>query len=314
MHPVTELTQWEPADSGKPTPAVADGLTQPPAAGGGSREDPSPQRTEPAALTAGEKILVVLEAAVAAPRFSAIVARTGLPKATVHRILATLLERSFVVVTDAGEYLPGPRFLGLTGRAFERIDVGALLSPIAERLAHEVGCIVHAGVRSGDEMVYLVRAEIDKPYQVPSRVGGTVRMHTSGMGKSVLSRLPEKDVLDLAARTGLERRTARSITNVPELLAELAEVRRVGYCFDREENVPGVVCIATAFPDYTGHANYGISISTLALEYNLAQLRAFAPLLLQAAAEMATALGYVGPLDGSPARSGGALPHSPLPG
>ena len=63
------------------------------------------------ATSASEKTLLVLEAALAHPRFTAVVSSTGLAKATVHRIVATLLDRQFLALADDGGYLPGPKIL-----------------------------------------------------------------------------------------------------------------------------------------------------------------------------------------------------------
>ncbi|PFG20641.1 IclR family transcriptional regulator [Serinibacter salmoneus] len=246
-------------------------------------------------LTAGEKTLVVLEKAIEHRRFTDIVAATGLAKATVHRILGTLVERGFLAPTPEGDYLPGPRFLSLTGRAFEEIDIARLVEPLAADLASQVHCTVHVGARVGDEVVYLVRADSDKPYRMPSRVGATIPMNTSGIGKSILAQVEDSEVMLYASRAGLVRRTARTLSTVEDLLAELHDVRREGFSFDREENVPGVVCIAAPIWDHTGRCMYGLSISTLALEHDEDQLRAMAPELLTTAAAMSAVLGGAAP-------------------
>lgn len=242
-------------------------------------------------LTAIEKTLVVLDAAVNNPTFSEITARTGLAKATVHRILGTLIDRQFLVMSNEGHYLPGPRFLALAGAAFAEVDITALVSPLASELAQRMQCTVHVGARIGDEVVYLVRADSDKPYRMPSRVGATIPLHTSAIGKAILAKGPEEEVRSAAARAGLRRLTARTITTVEELLTEITHVKRCGYALDLEENVPGVVCIGTAFDDYTKGVNYGVSISTLALEHSEDDLAAMAPDLLETARLMSEAIG-----------------------
>jgi len=241
-------------------------------------------------LSASEKTLIVLEAAMTHDRFSEIVAATGLPKATVHRILATLVDHEFVVVSDGG-YVPGPRVLSLAGQAFERIDISRLVRPYIDELVERVHCTVHVGTRSGDEMVYLVRTDSDKPYRMPSRVGASVPLHTSAIGKSILAEADDDTIERLVARAGLPQRTARSIVTIEHLRRELADVRERGFAFDREENVPGVVCIGAPIRDHTGHTNYGLSISSLALEHTEEQLIAMSDDLLRTAAAVTRALG-----------------------
>ncbi|MFB7798410.1 IclR family transcriptional regulator [Isoptericola sp. NPDC056134] len=243
------------------------------------------------ATTASEKTLLVLEAAMTHGRFSEIVAAVDLPKATVHRILATLVDRDFIRVADGGTHVPGPKILSLAGAAYDRVDVSTIVQPYVDDLVRRVQCTVHIGVRSGDEIIYLVRTDSDKPYRMPSRVGASIPLHTSAIGKSILARLDDDAVERFVNRAGLPRRTARSLATLEDLRAELADIRRDGYAFDREENVPGVVCIGTAVRDHSGHSNYGLSISSLALEHTESQLAAMADDLHKTAADITHALG-----------------------
>lgn len=242
-------------------------------------------------VSAIEKVLLVLEASVDAPRFSDVVSRTGLAKATVHRILATLSERGFVAARPDGQYSPGPRFLSLAGAAFKEISVPPQAIEIAAALAREVHCTVHVGARTGDEIVYLARIDSNKPYRMPSRVGATIPMHCTGIGKMLLTRFSDQEISDFVVRTGLPRLTARTLVDESSLRAELERVRRDGYALDREENVAGIVCVATSFTDYTGSPSYGISISSLALEHSEEQLIEMTPALFRAAGRITEALG-----------------------
>ncbi|WP_432519193.1 IclR family transcriptional regulator [Kineococcus sp. SYSU DK006] len=247
-----------------------------------------------AAANASEKTLLVLEAVLENSRFTDVVEATGLAKATTHRILATLVHREFVTLTADGSYLPGPKVLALAGRALQRIDISAIAQPFVDELVDRVHCTVHVGVANGDEIVYLIRADSDKPYQMPSRVGHAIPLHTSGIGKVVLAGLTDEGVERYAARTGLPARTAHTLTTVEALAAELAEVRRRGYAVDREENVPGVACVAAPVHDHTGTVRYGLSISTLTLEHSLAQVEAMSADAVATAARLSAALGHVG--------------------
>ncbi|GCD19627.1 IclR family transcriptional regulator [Cellulomonas algicola] len=254
------------------------------------RPGPQPE----AAPGASEKTLLVLEAAMAHGRFTDVVEATGLAKATTHRILATLIERQFVAVAADGTYLPGPKILSLAGQAMARIDITAIAQPFVDELVEKTHCTVHVGVKNGDEIVYLIRADSDKPYLMPSRVGLAIPLHTSGIGKVVLGGFTDQGLERFVERVGLPRRTANTITTLDGLRAEVAEVRRLGYALDREENVPGVACVAAPIYDTTHTVTYGISISTLTLEHSIDQIEAMAPLAVEAAQKISAALGHTG--------------------
>lgn len=244
-------------------------------------------------LSALEKALTVLESTVSRPTFSEIVASTGLAKATVHRIIVTLMEREFLTLTEDGHYLPGARFLSLAGTAFQDVNVPPLVKVVAKDLADRMNCTVHVGAHVGDQVVYIVRADPDKPYIMPSRVGATIPMHCSAMGKSILALLPEEKVSRTVSRTGLPRLTANTITDETKFRKELDDVRQCGYALDRQENVPGVICIGTAFSDYTNRPRFAVSLSTLSLEFSENDLLGMVPQLHEAAEKMSSLLGGV---------------------
>lgn len=245
-----------------------------------------------AGSSASEKTLLVLEAALTNSRFMDVVEATGLAKATAHRILTTLIDSQFVAVDLDGNYLPGPKILSLAGRALARIDISAIVQPYVDALVERVHCTVHVGVVNGDEIVYLVRTDSDKPYQMPSRVGNAIPMHSSGIGKTILAEYSDDAIARFVARAGLFKRTENTITTLDGLQQELASVRAKGYALDREENVPGVGCVAAPIRDHTGTAKYGLSISTITVEHTPAQIEAMASEAVETANKISAALGY----------------------
>lgn len=241
---------------------------------------------------ASEKTLLVLEAALTHSRFTDVVEATGLAKATTHRIIATLVDRRFVSLAADGSYLPGPKILSLANLALARIDISAIAQPFVDDLVIASNCTVHLGAVNGDEIVYLIRADSAKPYQMPSRVGHAIRMHSTGIGKTVLSDYSDDELRRFVLRAGLPAQTPHTITTLDGLQAEIARVRAVGYAVDREENVPGLGCVAAPIRDHTGTVKYGLSVSTLLLEHTVEQIEAMAPMALETAAKISAALGY----------------------
>jgi len=241
---------------------------------------------------ASEKTLLVLEAALTHARFTEVVEATGLAKATTHRILGTLVDRQFVTVDADGNYLPGPKILSLAGKALQRIDISAIARPFVDELVAKSNCTVHLGVANGDEIIYLVRADSDRPYTMPSRVGLAIPMHSTGIGKVVLGGWADEELERFVARVGLPARTEHTITSLAALRAEIADVRRLGYALDREENVPGLGCVAAPIRDHTGTVKYGISVSTLLIEHTPEQIEAMSGLAVEIADKISVALGY----------------------
>ncbi|SDH43404.1 IclR family transcriptional regulator [Agrococcus jejuensis] len=251
-------------------------------------------RSAAPAAGASEKTLRVLQAALEHPRFTDIVAEAGLAKATVHRILATLVEQEFIAGDADHGYRAGPSLLALAGRALASVDISSIADPIVTELVERVDCTVHVGVLTESEMVYVIRKDASKPYRMRSRVGLGIPLHSSGMGKAVLATWAPERVDALVAREGLPARTADTITTAEGLHEELARVAARGYAMDLGENEVGTVCVSAAIRDHTGEARYGLSISSIALEHPGTTIESLAPAAVEAAEAISRMLGAPG--------------------
>jgi IclR family transcriptional regulator, acetate operon repressor len=214
--------------------------------------------------TAADKTLGVLEALAEHSRIAEISATTGLSKPTVHRILQTLVERGFARNNGHGDYVGGPRILMLAGRFLQGLDLPGQVRPALQELQERTGWTVHFGLLSGDEAVYAVKLEGSKPYHLASRVGMSLALHSTSLGKAVLASMPDDEVRSLADRTGLPARTAETITDVARLLEELNTVRARGYAEDHQENEDGVLAVGAPVFDHLGQVIGGISAAALA--------------------------------------------------
>ncbi len=242
-----------------------------------------------APLSAAEKTLSVLEALADHSRIADIADASGLPKPTVHRILQTLVQRGFARADGRGGYLGGPRILSLAGRFLQRLDLAEHVRPTLRDLQERTGWTVHLALLSGDEAVYVAKLEGVRPYHLASRVGMSLRLHCTSIGKAILAAMPDDEVRALVRRTGLPARTERTVTDVRALLAELAVVRERGYAEDHEENEAGVRAVGAAVVNHTGEVVGGVSAASL-VDFAEAP-RDLPRLVVRAAAEVSRALG-----------------------
>ena len=247
----------------------------------------------PAAVdSAAERTLRVLEA-VTAPggphRLGEVAAAAVLPKSSAHRVLAHCVERGWVVADGEGRYAVGARLRALAARVTGRGDdaVGDLL---AELQAAVGGHAVHVATRDGDRAVYTHKLEGVLPVRLASRIGMSIPLHSTAIGKALLAALPPVEVEAVVGRTGLPRRTPATVSSRRRLQQELARVRTLGYAVDDEENEPNNRCVAVAFTDPAGRVSGAVSVSTVVLSRPGADLAAFVPALRTTADRVAHAL------------------------
>jgi IclR family transcriptional regulator, acetate operon repressor len=169
---------------------------------------------------------------------------SGLPVATIHRLLATMVARGYVRQdTRSHKYTLGSHLIRL-GEAAAR-DFAQFARPYLAELMEASGETANLAMFEDGHIAYVA--------QVPSRhhrvrmfteVGRRVHPHTSGVGKVVLAFRPRAEVEALLARTGLPKRTPRTITDPARFLGELDKVASQGYATDTGEEEVGVRCLA----------------------------------------------------------------------
>jgi DNA-binding IclR family transcriptional regulator len=174
--------------------------------------------------------------------------RHKLPKATLHKLLATLETMNFLRRDEeTGKYSIGVAALEFSaGYAASPDDLPNILAPIMQKLVDDWKETIHLGVVYGGEEVMLQRLD---PTDQIVRVGGMIaRRHpayaTAG-GLASMAVSPDKSFLDdLPER--LPQRTKNTIKTRAELLARLEEIREKGYALDLEEAYLGVRCVGVA--------------------------------------------------------------------
>ena len=94
-----------------------------------------------------------------------------------------------------------------------------------------------------------------------SALGGTVPLHCSALGKSILAGLDRELADEALARCAMGRNTDRTITDATVLQKQLQQVRLQGYAVDLDECLDGASCLGSPVRDYTGTVIGAISTS-----------------------------------------------------
>jgi DNA-binding IclR family transcriptional regulator len=181
-----------------------------------------------------------------------LVRRTGLSKASTHRVAADLVGHQLLDKVPGGYRLSGGLFeLGM--RASAERTLLELAMPFLQDLYERTHETVHLGVTDGQAVVYVAKIGGHRQAPAPSRIGGRMPLHCTAIGKVLLAHAgPEvrREVL-----TGpLERRTPHTIVAPGLLRRQLGAVLENGVAFEREESTPGLLCVAAPVLDSDGRA------------------------------------------------------------
>jgi IclR family acetate operon transcriptional repressor len=199
-------------------------------------------------------ILDVLRLSDGALTLADVAGRSGLPKSTTHRLLATL-ERRGLVARDA----IGPTYR-LATKTYEPVGAGRGVRRVLEGLAEASGETANLGALIGNEVLYVDRADSPHALRWQLGVGSRVPAYCSAMGKAILASIPPAELGPRLPRR-LARRTARTITNRRALLEDLSLTRSRGFALDDEEFMDGVRCVAVPVGRRPNGVDHAVSLA-----------------------------------------------------
>jgi DNA-binding IclR family transcriptional regulator len=220
-----------------------------------------------------------------------IAAGLGVHKSTAFRLLATLETHRLVEqVNDRGRYRLGVGNLRLAGATTARLDVVSEARPVTRQLATDTGETVNITVRSEESALYLDQVAGNSALQSHNWVGQRIPLHATSNGKVLLSELSAEELA--VALPDLTRFTEHTITSRPRILAELEEVRRLGYALAVDELEEGLTAVAAPIRNHHGDIIASMSISGPTFRLHHARLDETVPMVVAAALEVSHRLGW----------------------
>ncbi|MBC6459704.1 IclR family transcriptional regulator [Actinomadura sp. HBU206391] len=249
------------------------------------------------AVPAVSRALDILELFLDRSSLSApdITERLGLPRTTVHELITTLVDRSYLIPVSGQptRYRLGLRLFQLGSVFADQLDLAHEGREVALKVAAECDETVQVAVLDGTDVVYVAKVDSTHPVRMVSAVGRRLPAHCTGLGKMLLSELSE-EALD--ARYPRDRdlpgMTPNSITSPARLRTRLTEVRELGLAYDDCESNEAVRCVAAPVYDHTGAMVAAMSISVPTLRWNDDRRREWGELVRRGAMGLSGRLGH----------------------
>ncbi len=172
-----------------------------------------------ASLTRGLEILRAFTANDSTLGNQDLIERTGLPKATISRLTATLVSLGYLHYDDQlGRYSIGPATVSLGYSALSSSAVVHIGRPMMQDLADKTGVAVALGTRDGLEMVYLASCRSMSPVTLRLNVGSRLPIWRTAMGLAYLAEM-RPDIRDVVLAEVVRNEPA-SETQIRDHVAE----------------------------------------------------------------------------------------------
>ncbi|MGJ8526953.1 IclR family transcriptional regulator [Maritalea sp.] len=223
-------------------------------------------------------------------RFNDILSNSRHPKATLYRLMQTLTSQGMLDYNpDHQTYAPGVRLVRLAHSAWQQSSLAPIAKPSIDRLSTELGQTIHLAQLDNGQALYVDKRDSTRPIQMFSQAGKVGPGYCTGVGKAMLAFLDKNEQEKALAQQAFYAFTDKTITGSEQLLAELAEIKKSGMSFDREEHEPNIICIAVPILAPSGRVLGGMSVTSTTNRTTLDQLQEYAPQMKKAAKEIATA-------------------------
>ncbi|HEY8425745.1 MAG TPA: IclR family transcriptional regulator [Limnochordales bacterium] len=270
--------------------------TRHPAASAASIEEPSDGRDGTHSVQSVERAVRLLDVLARHDAGISDLARaTGLHKATVHRLIKTLLRLGLVeLAPDGVRYRLGLRLLELGGRVLARLDVREVARPYLADLRDRTRLTVHMAVLDGTDVVYVEKLDSPANLRMASFVGTRSPAYCTALGKAILAVLPEQEREAILQRTRLLPRTPQTITTVEALRQDLAATRARGFAVDNVENEEGIRCVGAPVFGHGGRVVASVSVSGPIFSVTPDRVDELGRAVVETAGAISHALGYGG--------------------
>ena len=253
--------------------------------------------SEPASASVGviSKVLRILETlqnSSAGLGLKAICDETGINKSTAHRFLKHLERESYLLRTEGGAYLIGPRLGQMSACASRSATLLAVARPILSDLCGATQETVNLGILDQGTLLYIDVMESPHEFRLVSRVGTRRSLHVAALGKAITAFLPVNEFERALKGIVFQKATPKTISNMAQLRAELDKVRRQGYAVDNEEALLGCRCVSAPIFKSDGVAIGALSVSGPVARVSLARVPAVAKQAKAAARAVSLAMGF----------------------
>ena len=213
-------------------------------------------------LLKAKKIMDVLSASETSLTLEQISSAAGIPKPTTFKILTTLDYINFVRKDQSEKkYSLGTNLIGYGSKAMSGFDIVSIAEPYLIELNKVTSETMNLGIEEHSQIVLLKKIDSPQPVNLNSKVGGTLELYSSAMGKAILATKSERELDQYFSSVELRPSTPNTITSIAKLKKQIEEVKKTGYAIDNQENQAEVVCVGAAIQKY-GKVFGAISVST----------------------------------------------------
>jgi IclR family acetate operon transcriptional repressor len=183
----------------------------------------------------------------------------AIPVSSLSYLLATLVDREYLT-REGRRYKPGPGLARLQARETP-FTLAERVAPLVRTLRVQLNETASFFIRVGWEVEAIATETSEHALRYAISTGVRNPMHALSSGKALLAALDDADLERFFAEAKLEKFTPKTCTSKAKLRKEIAEIRRTGLAYSREEFILGIGAIACPVRTPNGEALGALSVA-----------------------------------------------------
>ena len=223
---------------------------------------------------------------------SEVAAAANLDRGTTYRLLNTLLGLGYLTSVPSKRFRLSLKCLELGFTALSSQDLWEHAKPLLQECVPAVADAASLGTLEGPDVLYLQRVESGLGrHNIDIRPGRRVRAYASAVGHAILAYLPEGTQIQTLESSERVKLSERTLTELPDLLQRMVEVRERGFAISDGENAYGLRTVAAAVFNSSRVPVAAVSLTVDAARMSIDELvETGSPHVVRIAAELSQAL------------------------
>lgn len=219
----------------------------------------------------------------------------AMDKATVHRLINTIKQAGYIVQnSETKKYANSIKLFEIGQNVITKTGLYDAARPHIDALAQATGESVNLGIVKDNKIIYVDKKEGLSTIKVGIKIGTSVPMHCTGMGKAVLATMNKNLRDEIINRIDYVKYSVNSPLDRKTVEERLEECVRNGYSMDKEEYVNDLISFGAAIFGYKGEPVAAISVSFPKSRYVEEENgKTFPELVKKAALDISRQMGYI---------------------
>lgn len=208
--------------------------------------------------------------------------KVSLHKSTVHRLLASLEGKGFVIRdTNTEKYRLGFRIWELSANLSQTDDPAIVLLPEMEKLRDLLGETISLYIRDGKERIRIQAVQSNQAIRRVAPIGSRLPLYVGASSKVLIA------FSDPAVQLSIIQDTEwPGYLKSQEYIRQLGETREFGYATSIEEREPGAAAVAAPIYNRSNELVAALSVSGPASRLSAEVMKEQANLIIEAAKRM----------------------------